>query len=644
MRLPREPKLTWTDEGVPRAEEFADTYFSRLGGLAESEAVFLAGCGLPEAWKGRAQFFVAELGFGAGLNALALWRAWRAAREPNAVLHLVSIEAFPLKHEDARRALAAFPEIDDLAEKLLARWPARAYGPQRLWFDEDGFALTLIVGEAGQVLAGLEGSFDAWFLDGFAPARNAAMWTNEIFHHMRNLSAPHARAATFSVAGEVRRGLEAAGFSVEKKPGFAAKRERLEAWLSPALADAPDKKRAPARRHQLYPSGGQTPKRVAIIGAGIAGAAAAAALVRRKAEVIVLEAAPSLGAGASGNSAALVAPRLDRDASGVSEFFLAAYLYAIAAYHELGEGVFTPTGLEERPGARTKEVLEALLNDPPLAEDWLKRVGQATLFYPQAGVLKPRAAVPALLRGAILNLERPVVRIEPGDEGWRLIGPGGEVQCEAGAVVLACGAGLCAFESFLPLQFSRGQIEWGPLDGKMPHALLGSSYAAPYDAGLVFGATFDRVDDKASPLTNPADRLHNLAALGRLAPEIAARIDGGALCSRASLRVSTQDRAPIAGLLPDAPAWLAQNRGLAHGRPPPDLPAPALSGVYVTGALGARGFTLAPLIGELLAGDMFCEPAFLSPKARAALHPARFLHRALKKDATMRGRRDGVRD
>ena len=228
-RLPPRPEIDWSNASAPRAVAFDDIYFSREGGLAESDAVFLTGCDLPNAWRGRNRFAICELGFGAGVNVLAVWRAWRRTRPPHAQLHISSIEAFPLEREDAARALVHFPEVADLAAKLVECWPVRAYAPQRLWFADDGFSLTLHTGDAETILAGLDGAFDAWFLDGFAPARNARMWSEGVFRNIARLSAPDARAATFTVAGEVRRGLEAAGFAVEKKPGFGAKRERLEA-------------------------------------------------------------------------------------------------------------------------------------------------------------------------------------------------------------------------------------------------------------------------------------------------------------------------------------------------------------------------------------------------------------------------------
>ena len=629
-RLPPSPDLVWSDEGVPTAAAYSDVYFSKSGGLAESEAVFLAGTGLPEAWRNRDRFAIAELGFGTGLNVLAAWRAWKTTRLPHAQLHISTIEAFPLAREHAARALAHFPEVSDLAAKLLDRWPVRAYAPQRLWFPDDGFALTVFIGEAETILLKLDGGFDAWFLDGFAPARNPDMWSESIAREIARLSNPGARAATFTVAGDVRRAFEGAGFAVEKKPGYGSKRERLEATLKepgPQFAeghkDAGQKTRTP-----FYPYGPvSNPKRVAIIGAGIAGAACAQALTRRGVETIVLEAATELGAGASGNPAGLIMPRFDRGGGALSELFLAAYLNAIATYETLG--VLNACGVEQRSDGDSAALAD-LLNDPPLPPDWFTSHANGA-FHPRAGLIDPQAAIRAMLKGAQLQFEAQVGALEPAGESWILRAPDTRALMKADAVVLACGAALTQFEpaSFLPIMLSRGQIEWGE-GASPPHAITQGNYVAPYNGGVLFGATFDKEVEPAHP--DSASRQRNVEALAKLAPDIAARINVATLHSRASDRATTPDRAPIAGLLPDAEAWLAQYADLAHGRViATTTPPPGHNGVYVIGGLGARGLTLAPLLGERIASEILNEPMPLTRAALDAIHPARFLHRSLKR-------------
>lgn len=629
-RLPPPPDLDWSAEGVPLSARFGDVYFSREGGLAESEAVFLAGCGLPEAWAGRSHFSVLELGFGAGVNALALWRAWRAHRPLGALLHLTSIEAFPLAREDAARALAAFPEVADLSARLLARWPVRCRAPQRIWFEEDGFALTLVQDDAKAALPRLDGPFDGFFLDGFAPSQNPELWSEDLMRQLARLAAPGARAATFTVAGAVRRGLEAAGFSVEKQPGFGKKRERLEARF---VGEAAPMRDALA----LYPRHcGAAAKRVAVLGAGIAGAAMARALSRRGIETIVLEAAPELGAGASGNPVGLVMPRLDRGGV-LAEMFLAAYLHAVSAYEALGAPAWEACGIVERAEPRRQAALDDLLNDPPLPADWLAREAGGAL-HPHAGLVRPLEAIKAWLRPANLLLEAPVRALEHVGDGWRLLAPDGKARLKADAVVLACGAALKEIDavSFLPLADARGQVEWGPLAGAPPErAIVQSSYVAGFERGVLFGATFDR----SGRLDEAGARAENLQNLEALAPEIAARLDRESLSSRASIRATLPDFAPLAGLMPDAEAWLKAQPDLKHGRGNYETPPPSLPGLYVLGGLGARGLTLAPLLAEEIAAEMAGEPAVLARSARAAIHPARFLHRIAKTGLTFTGLR-----
>ena len=212
--------LDWGDDGQPRSRLYGDVYFSAVDGLAESRAVFLQGCGLPDAWQGRQRFTVGELGFGTGLNILALLDLWRKHRPGEGRLHVFSIEAHPISAGEAARALAHWPELADVSRLLLTRWPGRARGVHRVEFPEFGAILDLAVMQVEPALAGWDGAADAWFLDGFSPALNPAMWREEVMRLVAARSAPGARAATFTVAGHVRRSLAAAGFTVEKQPGF----------------------------------------------------------------------------------------------------------------------------------------------------------------------------------------------------------------------------------------------------------------------------------------------------------------------------------------------------------------------------------------------------------------------------------------
>lgn len=220
-RASQPPALDWRG-GVPVSVRFDDPYFSRADGLAETRHVFLGGNGLPDRF--RPGFHIAELGFGTGLNCLAALAAWRASGQAGA-LRFTSFEAFPLLPADIARALAAFPEVAALAAPLA----------DRLSGDEGALpdlALALVTGDARETLPRWTGRADAWFLDGFAPARNPELWEPGLMAEVARHTAPCGTFATYSAAGDVRRSLAAAGFAVERVAGFGTKRHMSRGVLA----------------------------------------------------------------------------------------------------------------------------------------------------------------------------------------------------------------------------------------------------------------------------------------------------------------------------------------------------------------------------------------------------------------------------
>ena len=215
-------ELTWGEGGVPVSTRFGDPYFSRNDGLAETRHVFLAGNGLPERFHDG--FRVAELGFGTGLNMLATVLAWSAAGVPGR-LHYTSFEAFPMAADDIARALTSFPEAEAVAAPFLDPWRAG----QRV-IDLFGVRVTVILGDARDTLPRWAGQADAWFLDGFSPARNPELWAEPLLAEVAAHTAPGGSFATYTAAGFVRRGLQAAGFQVERRPGHGAKRHMTAGW------------------------------------------------------------------------------------------------------------------------------------------------------------------------------------------------------------------------------------------------------------------------------------------------------------------------------------------------------------------------------------------------------------------------------
>ena len=579
-RLPPRPDLTWPDAGaIPYAREHDDVYFSGEG-LSEKRAVFLTGCGLPEAWAGRDRFSVGELGFGTGLNFLVLWDLWRRHQPfDQARLDYLTFEGALIAPADAARIHAAWPELADLSAQLRANWPDRARGVQRIHLAHN-VTLTIAIGDIAETLPQARGSIEAWFLDGFAPSKNAGMWSAGTLGEVARLSAANACAATYTVAGEVRRNLEAAGFSLAKMPGHGRKKERLEARLT-AVRGPP---RAP-------------PRRIAIIGAGIAGACAAHAFVRRGCEVHVYDQAEAPGAGASGNPLALVMPRLDAADSPAARALVEAWLYARRFYPALGpdaaealEAIHLPRG--------EKEALRfaRLLSDPPLDESLLRPSGSG-LAHLGAVAVRPRVALSRLLEGATLRFKARIASL---------------AEIEADMVVVCAGMGLTQLVADAPPLTGRlGQVECALLPGPAS-ALADGGYVVQAFGDIVFGATFEAADGE--PEISERARAQNLETLARLRPDLV--LPG--LASRAAIRATTPDRFPFAGPPPQ------------KQKAPDGTPAPSVA-YRLIGGLGSRGFLWAPLLAESVASEAFGEPSPVETSVADCLDPGRFLARSLRR-------------
>jgi len=219
--------LDWRDGDMPYSLAFDDHFYCQTDGRLECGHVFLSGNGLPQRWREREGVFrIGELGFGTALNLCETWRQWKEVRNGRSTLHFISFELYPMKADEIGRALSRWPEVDATRRALAALWPAEPKGKVEIELDGET-RLTVVCGEALTGISNSHETFDAWFLDGFAPARNPDMWSLEIMQALFARTAPAGTFATYAAAGFVRRNLIAAGFDVERRKGFAGKREML---------------------------------------------------------------------------------------------------------------------------------------------------------------------------------------------------------------------------------------------------------------------------------------------------------------------------------------------------------------------------------------------------------------------------------
>lgn len=594
-REPTDPPVEvadWRRAGPPRSRRHGDIYFSADDGLAEARAVFLAGCDLPATWAGRKRFCIGELGLGAGLNLAAVLDAWRRTRPAAGHLHLFSVEHEPLSPGEVARALAPWPEISPIAALLTAGWPTGARGFHRVDLPTLNATLDVAVMEAGEALERWDGRADAWFLDGFSPALDPGLWRQDVLNLVAARSAPGARAATYTVAGSVRRTLIQGGFEVDRRPGHGQKRERLEARLA---GPTPPERSAPS---------------VAVIGAGIAGASLVGAFRALGAEPALFEATRP-GAGASGGPAALAAPRLDAGLGPTAELFAQAARRAIRLYDAIPEAVTSRGAVQLVTGPKDETRFAAIaacdLFDPGSmeaigADDATTRLGE-----PAGGALIIEGAVvvdPAKVLGAWTADFNPVsiARLERTAGGWTLIDAEGVAAATVDFVCLAAGVASEALCPGLPFSPVRGQASLA-IGAQVGEALSFGGYALPTPKGVLFGATHDR-GDRQTEIRNEDD-FRNLGAVAKALPQLAESLSAAPLTSWAAIRASSPDYLPLAGL------WS--------------------EGVFVLGALGSRGFCLAPLLAEHVAALVLGAPSPLPQTLADLVAPQRFAARAARR-------------
>jgi tRNA 5-methylaminomethyl-2-thiouridine biosynthesis bifunctional protein len=634
---------------APQALDFDEAYASAEDGLIRARRVFLNGAALPAGWAGRAHFVVLEAGFGLGHNFLATWQAWRA--DPARCKHLfyVAIEGHPPTAADLERVHARSP-LPGLAAELIAAWPVLTPNLHALDFDGGAVQLLLGLGDVALLLPALQLQADAVYLDGFAPQRNPQMWQPRVLKALGRKAAAGAHLASWCTAPELHAGLTSAGFTVQSA-GHAGSPGRFTAarW-APHYTP---RSLAPPRAAQGHP-----PQTAVVVGAGLAGAAAAQALARLGLQVTVLDRRPAPALEASGNPAGLFHGTINTDDGRHARLFRAAALQAARSYRDAIDqdpqmGALNGL-LRLHLNGGGQQAQQAMLDRLGMPADWVQALGAdaasaragAALpapawFYPGGGWLDPARWV-----RHVLAHDR--VRFQGGaevagitfDEGmWTVSGAAGRPLARAPVLVLACTATAprllqpwCA-EPW-PLEATRGQITHGSGgDGCTPLrcAVAGDGYALPLpDGGLLCGATREAgtlaemlaAPDLGACVSTAAHR-HNLQRLQRLTGlQVAA--NPAALQGRSGWRLHADDRLPIAGALPLREPPPGQRRDQARLLP-------RVPGLFVLTALGARGLTLAPLLGRLVAAQATDTPWPLEQDLADAVDPARWRVRAARR-------------
>lgn len=642
-------RLTYAADGTPRSETFDDIYYSADGGPGQAQHVFLHGNDLPTNWADKNRFVILENGFGSGLNFLTTWAAWQNDPARPHTLHYIATEMHPFQVADLAKLHLAWPQLAVFAEALRNAWPPLLPGFHRLEFAVGRVLLTLLLGEAEASLRQLRASVDAFYLDGFNPQKNPNMWSASLLKRCGQLAAPNATVATWCVAGEVRRALANAGFALEKRPGYASKRQMLAGHLIPH--------KHPYKRPETnHPAA--IPRHATVIGAGLAGCAIANRLAARGWQVDLYDRDTAPAQQASGNLAGIVRPLLSRDDSLASRINRTCFLHLKQALQQLDQAGFPARrkldGLMQIAHDAEHEVQQKTWLEhsgfPPSFVHFLdqheasRTVGGSTPFggwwFPGGGWVNPPSLCRSWLEAGGANIRWhggiDISHIERDSAGWQLLAANGDQIGSTGTLILASGV-----QSFmqpfsqiarLPIQPARGQVTHLPA-GHLPalsHAICGEGYLTPAVDGIhCLGASYAK--DNATEL-RVSEHQENLLRLHSMLPDAAQSLlvagvpedPNGWVGGRVGFRATTRDHLPLVGALPDLETSLNGDIRLR------DFPRhPGLFGLL---GLGSRGLVWAALLAEHLASLINQDPLPLPADQTEAVDPARFALRAHRLD------------
>ncbi|MGQ5523206.1 bifunctional tRNA (5-methylaminomethyl-2-thiouridine)(34)-methyltransferase MnmD/FAD-dependent 5-carboxymethylaminomethyl-2-thiouridine(34) oxidoreductase MnmC [Chitinimonas sp. PSY-7] len=620
-------KLELTADGIPYSSTFDDVYHTKDGGLAQVHNVFMAGNGLPERWRQQHAFTICETGFGLGLSFLATWAAWRADAERSERLHFVSCELHPYTATDLStlyiQLFADEPALRELGTQLVQVWPMLMPGIHRLELDGGLVTLTLLFGDALHWLTKLAARVDAFYLDGFSPSKNPQLWQLPLFKQFTRLAANGATLATYTVAGTVRRGLEHAGFTVERQPGFGSKRQMLVGQF----------------KGMRQPSNTHTVRHAIVIGAGIAGSAIAERLAVRGWRITLLERHPQPAQEASGNLAGAYRPVVSSDDNQQVRLVRSCFLYGLGRLKYLSQYPqlhWSQCGaLQLARSTDEADRFKRLADEQDWPTTWLQAVSQAEastlaglplstsgLWFPLAGWINPPSLVNAQLAatGNALtqryDCELSKLAYENGE--WQALDRQNQQLASAPVLILANAAEATRFAPELLMRGDTRLVSHLPSDiapdSKTVVCLAG--YLTPNHEGVAcLGSSPLQQEDDL-----PAGHAANLAILQQMLDSTPTELRASKLDGRLCARPSTIDRLPIVGPLGDPATFQTKHTGSLHL-------APRKPGLYALTGFGARGLVWSGLLAELLASQIEGEPLPLERELINAIDPARFLGR-----------------
>ena len=660
--------LNWRD-GQPYNDIYDDIYYSSdkdecIAGEKEFKHVFFNNNGLPERWSNRDRFIIAELGFGSGLNCILTIREWLNQHQDNGrnkCLHYIAIEKHPLSADSIKAIISRYPELDRYCDEIISSYPPAIAGSHSRHLFDNRVVVHYKFMDAFQALRKEDYKVDAWYLDGFSPAKNADMWTLPLFEKIAQNSHPGTTCSTYTSAGFVKRHLQNAGFEVTKVSGFGRKREMLTARFEYCKSEhgkpehcKPKPLRFTDKPWFAPPSKVINSSREAtVIGAGIAGLSMAYSLIKRGWKVTVIDQHSEVAAATSSNPAAIVYPRLSVDNDVDTQFYTEAYCYALSVLKKLQaeheKRFWFDDGLLQFVDEKKifqiinkfqfNEDFIAIAEIDKLAEpiqQAIKKTHQLCVEYKTAGVVIPKILCDILVEecGKQLTIrQHEVRRLTYTNTVWQCLSEDAVIN-ETETLVVANGIQVnnLGIDINFPVDTVRGQVavlkaEKGT--DEFEQAISTSVYLTPViDHKHYLGASYARNNNCLTPIE--ADNKSLLNDFNALFPSVFS--ERSVLDSWVGLRATSKDRVPVVGAVPDMAYFNNQYADINSGKQNKVYSAARhLKGLYVSAAHGSRGFTSSFLCAELIASQIEGEPAPISKMLVDYLNPSRFTVNDLKR-------------
>ena len=553
-------QLQWKDE-LPYSLDANDIFFQDEA-LNEIEHVFIKPNKIKHRSSVEKNLIVGEIGFGFGLNFLSTCQTW-IQNSNEGLLTYLSIDHKIASHDEIKKLFKKFNELSDLEITFFDCFEPIHQGINKFFFPQWNVELILYVGDVLDAISDLDNNFkvDAWYLDGFDPKLNNVMWSDPVLDFIQMHSYKNTTISTFTAAGFVRRGLTQRGFGVERKKGFKFKRHHITGRYSKLSKE-------------------KNPKKIAIVGSGIAGCSTAYHLAKNGHIVDIFEIESEISSGASGNPLAALYPRFNLNNEPINLLNFLSFYYADRFYKSLDCDGYFETGIgfkasDERTESWVKKLKALNRKDLFSFSDNQNKSGLKDfkgVIFKHGGYLDPKKINQSLTCNENINIhvchEFKNFEIESSDITLRFDDSN---ECTYDYLVLAHGSGLINFSSDLLL--SKGQLVATKISDSIKMPINSSGYILPAKDGLNWiGASYDNLFEN---LDVDKDILKKMITFQEDQYEVKKKLHQ--YKSRAQIRTVSKNKLPIAGKY-------KQNEK-----------------IFMLGGLGSRGFCYGPILGDHVA-------------------------------------------